>query len=263
MPSYVVTGAARGIGFAFVNELSADSSNSVFALVRNKATATQLLNLSRKNVMVLQADITDPKALELAATEVSKVTGGKLDYLINNAGKNNCPGFTIDNFPSPEAVEEDMLDHFKTNTIGVVHATNAFLPLLKNGTTKKVITSSSPLADLDVTLAGEFPGQASYSISKAALNMVVAKYAARYKADGFVFLSLSPGVVNTAMLPVGDDIESMWLAEGIRKVAQPDFKGPMSPEESVKMQLEVFNRWNVEDTGAFVSHYGLRHWPPL
>ncbi|KAJ6452534.1 hypothetical protein C8R47DRAFT_264843 [Mycena vitilis] len=259
MPSYVVTGAARGIGFEFVNQLSADNGNTVFAIVRNKATATQLHELSRKNIIVLQADITDAKALELAATEVSRVTGGKLDYLINNAAKSGHPGFTIDNFPSPGAVEEDMLDHFKTNTIGVVHSTNAFLPLLKNGTSKKVLTLSSPLADLGVTLTGETIGEVSYSISKAALNMVVAKYAARYKTDGFVFLSMSPGAVNTAALPVGDDPESKWLAEAIAKVAPPDFKGPISPEQSVKMQLEVFNRWTVAETGAFVSHFGNRN----
>ncbi|KAJ6452533.1 hypothetical protein C8R47DRAFT_264762 [Mycena vitilis] len=262
MPSYVVTGAAKGIGFEFVNHLSADSANTVFAIVRSRNTATELgqLSISRNNVTVLEADITNPKALKLAATEVSKVTGGKLDYLINNAGKTTHAGFTIDNFPSPEAVEHDMLDTFRTNTIGVVHATNAFLPLLKEGAAKKVLTLSSPLGDLDATLLGGAIGEISYSISKAALNMVVAKYAAQYKADGFVFLAISPGAVNTTMLPTGNDPEAKMLAEAIGKIAPPDFKGPISPEVSVRMQLEVLNRWTIKDTGAFVSHYGTKQW---
>ncbi|KAJ7625329.1 hypothetical protein DFH06DRAFT_742855 [Mycena polygramma] len=257
MPSYVVTGAAKGIGFEFVNQLSADSANTVFAIVRNKATATELVKLSRRNVTVLEADITDPRALMVAATEVSKATGGKLDYLINNAGKSNHPGFRIDNFPSPEALEHDMLDNFKTNTIGVVHTINAFLPLLKNGAAKKVLSLSTGIADLPVTLLAGAVGEVSYSISKAALNMVVAKYAAQYKADGFVFLAICPGAVKTTMLPVGDDEESKMLAPAFFKLA-PDFEGPISPEESVKMQLEVFNRWTVAGTGAFVSHFGNR-----
>ena len=35
---------------------------------------------------ILEADITDLPALQEAAAAVSKLTGGKLDYLINNAG---------------------------------------------------------------------------------------------------------------------------------------------------------------------------------
>ncbi|KAJ6541814.1 hypothetical protein B0H19DRAFT_958375 [Mycena capillaripes] len=261
MPSYVVTGAARGIGFEFVRQLSVDSGNNVFAIVRNKATATQLNALSRKNVIVLEADVTDAKALKLAAAEVAKATGDKLDFLIHNAGKTNHPGFTLDKFPTPAALEHDLLDNFKTNTIGMVHCTNAFLPLLKNGAAKKVVAVSSGLGDLDATLLTEAVGEPSYSISKAALNMVVAKYAAQYKADGFIFLAISPGLVNTSMLPTSSEaVEEMrLLMEAIKKWA-PGFKGPISPEESVKMQLEVINRWTVEQSGEFVSHFGNKQW---
>jgi len=259
MPSYVITGAAKGIGLEFVTQLSADSRNTVFAIVRDKATGATLLNsLSRKNITVLEADVTDAKALNLAASEVSKATDGTLDYLINNAGKANHPGFTLDQFPSTEALEHDLLDNFKTNTIGVVHSTNAFLPLLRSGTTKKVLTLSTPLSETDVTLLGDIIGEPSYAISKAAVNMVVAKYAAQFKSEGFTFLTISPGMVNTSILPTsGKEFE--MLSKAVAKVA-PDFKGPISPEESVKMQLEVFNRWTVEDTGAFVSHYGNKQW---
>jgi hypothetical protein len=34
--------------------------------------------------------------VQLAANKVSEVTGGKLDFLINNAAKSNHPGFTLD-----------------------------------------------------------------------------------------------------------------------------------------------------------------------
>ncbi|KAJ7665112.1 hypothetical protein DFH06DRAFT_1186668 [Mycena polygramma] len=259
MPSYAVTGAARGIGAESVTQLSAETGNTVFAIVRNKATATQFTALSRKNITILEADVTDAKALKLAATEISKITGGKLDYLINNAGKSNHPGFTLDKFPTPEAVEDDLLDNFKVNTIGVIHSINAFLPLLRNGSAKKVLTLSTGLGDLDFTLLAEATSEPGYSISKAATNMVVAKFAAQYKAEGFTFLAISPGLVATGMAPGSEDEESKMLAKSIGKIA-PDFKGPISPEESVKMQLEVLNRWTIEQTGAFVSHYGTKQW---
>ncbi|KAJ6546890.1 hypothetical protein B0H19DRAFT_953952 [Mycena capillaripes] len=261
MSSYVVTGAARGIGFEFVKQLSADSGNAVFAIVRNKGTATQLNSLSRKNVTVLETDITDAKALKLAASAVSNVTGGKLDYLINNTAKFNNAGFTLEQYPTPEAVEDELIDSFRTNAVGVVHTINVFLPLFKKGSTKKVITISTGIADPDYTVMREYTALPSYSISKATLNMVVAKYAAQFKAEGFVFLALSPGLVNTRVSPpTAQELEDYKkMTEAILKVA-PHFKGPITPEESVKMQLEVINRWTVEETGAFVSHYGNKQW---
>ncbi|KAJ6489672.1 hypothetical protein C8R47DRAFT_1274208 [Mycena vitilis] len=264
MSSYVVTGASRGIGLEFAKQLSANEENTVFAIVRSKKTATHLDALSRKNITVLEADVTDAKALELAATAVSKATGGKLDYLINNAAMPHFSGLTLDHFPSPEALETDLLDNFKNNTISVIHCTNAFLPLLKNGSAKKVITLSSGVADTEFTLSAGAIGQVGYAISKAALNMVVAKYAAQYKADGFVFLALCPGVVDTSPTATGppsaEAVEEMkMLGPAIAKVA-PHFKGPDTTEKSVNMQLEVINRWTVQETGAFVSHFGNKQW---
>ncbi|KAF8194285.1 hypothetical protein K438DRAFT_1719617 [Mycena galopus ATCC 62051] len=261
MPSYVVTGASKGIGLEFVTQLSTNSENAVFAVVRNKATATELNDLSRKNVTILEADVTDAKALEAAATEVSKVTGGTLDYLINNAGKTNHPGFTLDAFPSPEALEHDLFNNFKNNTVSAIHSINAFLPLLRKGSGKKVLVLSTGLADLDATVTAGARGAVLYSISKAALNMVVAKYAAQFKPEGFVFLAISPGIVATSMAPnPTDSLEELKMMGPVLAKIAPDFKGPITPEESVKMQLEVLNRWTVEETGAFVSHFGNKQW---
>lgn len=61
MPSCLVTGASRGIGFEFLRQLSADPANTVIALVRDKAATQKKVDdeLARANVHVLQADITD------------------------------------------------------------------------------------------------------------------------------------------------------------------------------------------------------------
>ena len=78
---------------------------------------------------------------------------------------------------------------FRINVVGVIHTINAFLPLLKAGSTKRVIVLSSGVGDTDFTLSSGDSFQAPYSISKAAVNMVVAKYAAEYRSDGFIFLA--------------------------------------------------------------------------
>lgn len=53
--------------------------------------------------------------------------------------------------------------------------------------------------DLDFTIASGFPYVIGYCVSKAAANMVVAKYAAELQSEGFTFLAISPGVSSTAV----------------------------------------------------------------
>lgn len=41
---------------------------------------------------------------------------------------------------------------------------------------------------------------------------------------------------------------------------EPNFKGPISPEESVKMQLKVIYGLTLADSGKFLSHHGNKRW---
>ncbi|OAX79764.1 hypothetical protein ACJ72_05918 [Emergomyces africanus] len=88
MPSYLVTGASRGIGWAFLDQLSADANNTVIAIVRNKlATEQKVLDKlpGRPNIHILESDLTNYDTLQAAAADTAKITGGSLDYLIANA----------------------------------------------------------------------------------------------------------------------------------------------------------------------------------
>lgn len=44
------------------------------------------------------------------------------------------------------------------------------------------------------------------------------------------------------------------------KQIEPSFEGALTPEQSVKMQLDVINKATVKDTGAFISHHGNKQW---
>ncbi|KAI0077083.1 NAD(P)-binding protein [Panus rudis PR-1116 ss-1] len=269
MVSFVVTGANRGIGFEFVRQLSANPDNVVFATTRNKEQSQDLLALQaqHKNLHILVADITDVAALKAAAQEVGKVTGGTLDVLINNAGliPEERVHYKLDDYANGEEqlLEEDFIAAFKVNAIGVVHTTNAFLPLLKNTaktSTAKVITLSTGLADTEYVVLTEWPVANAYSVSKAATNMVVAKYAAEYKNDNFVFLALSPGYVPTKT-PPPEAQEFIKLMESRFHKAFPEWDGkPLTPTESVKLQLDVIEKATPKTTGAFISQYGNRRW---
>ena len=117
---------------------------------------------------VLQADITDSKALSNAADEVAKVTGGSLDILINNAAVvgtnnkwNNLPDFT-----SLSALDDELTEAFHVNVVGVAFTINTFLPLIRKGETKKVITLTTGLADDNLTNKYRVGTSSPYSISK-------------------------------------------------------------------------------------------------
>ncbi|KAI0653102.1 NAD(P)-binding protein [Cubamyces menziesii] len=266
MPSYVITGASRGIGREFVNQLSKDPQNVVFGIVRSTQSSTTLLELqkSRPNVHVLQADITDVPSLKAAAAEVAKVTGGSLDYLINNAAQvfNERFKLTISAYSDEKVLEDDLIDAFRINVVGVVHTTNAFLPLLRQGTAKKVITLSTPISIPEVTLVTDFAANAPYCVSKAALNQVVTKYAVAHRDEGFTFLNISPGVVNTfERPPTPEELEFFQDAFPKFRKASPDWNGnPITPERSVELMLSVIDKVTVKDTGAFLSHWGNQKW---
>lgn len=89
MPSYLITGASRGLGvsltrccsiypttnpllsqFGFIQVLSSNRKNTVIGLVRNKAATEEKLAEelgSSNNVYILEADITDYHALKVEA----------------------------------------------------------------------------------------------------------------------------------------------------------------------------------------------------
>ncbi|RPD58256.1 short-chain dehydrogenases/reductase [Lentinus tigrinus ALCF2SS1-7] len=266
MPSYVITGASRGIGLEFVRQLSQDQNNIVFGLCRNPQRATKLLDLQKgsSNIHVIKADLDDVRSLEAAATEVAKVTGGSLDYLINNGAYTAVEhaSLNITQFPDAKSLEDDLIAAFRTNVVGVAHTINAFLPLLRKSAVKKVITLSTGLAATDVILGSDFNINPQYPVSKAAVNMLVAQYAVSLRDEGFTFLAISPGVVNTAEKPpTPEEIEGFKaMVKQFQKYA-PDWDGvPLTPETSVTLMRDVIAKAGPKDTGAFVSHFGNQKW---
>jgi len=74
---------------------------------------------------------------------------------------------------------------------------NAFIGLVRQGTIKKVIAISSGMGDTDMVKDMALDVAAPYAISKAGVNMVVAKYNAIYSKEGILFMAICPGSVNT------------------------------------------------------------------
>ncbi|VUC25865.1 unnamed protein product [Clonostachys rosea] len=284
MPSYLITGASRGLGYEFLRQISTIPSNIVVGLVRNKAeTEAKVKALNRPNVHIVQADLEDFESLKKSVNEVSSIVNGSLDYLIANAGYISSWS-AYDSLTTlgddPERLEEDLLKCFRVNTIGNIHLINLYLPLVLKGDVKKVITLSSGFADNELTINYNISEAGPYTISKSAMNTAVAKYSAAYAEQGVLFLSIAPGAVE-----VGQDAgsENQFLTQNAMlttvKVTEeqipkamalggkfaryaPHFKGRTMPEESIKDMLSVIDKASVKDGygGSFISHKGTKQW---
>ncbi|KAH8431021.1 SDR family oxidoreductase [Aspergillus melleus] len=270
MPSYVITGASRGIGWEFIRQLSSDPNNVVIGLVRDQAATEKRVSKDlsgRSNLHILKGDLVDYSSLQAASQDTARITGGGLDYLIANGGLMS----QFDSYDpigvlgqQPEALEENLLDYFKTNVVGNIHLFNLFTPLILKGDAKKVIAISSGHADLDLVAKHNIDLVAPYTISKVGLNAAVAKFSAQYAKDGVLFMSICPGMVDTGHLSQGTEEQKLALARMLTsfQAYAPNFEGPITPEESVKDVLSVINNASVKRGygGSFTSHFGNKQW---
>ena len=96
MPSTLITGANRGLGFEFARQYLADGWQ-VYAACRDPASASELRRLAEDSddkLRILAMDVTDPASIRAAATELD---GQAIDILLNNAGIIGPRGQTIGN----------------------------------------------------------------------------------------------------------------------------------------------------------------------
>jgi 1-acylglycerone phosphate reductase len=81
--SVLVTGCSTGIGFSLARAFQKQGL-TVFATARKPSTLDTLSSL--KNVHILALDVTSDASVCNTFEQVRSITGGRLDYLINNAG---------------------------------------------------------------------------------------------------------------------------------------------------------------------------------
>src|SRR5258708_3338440 len=111
MPSYVVIGASRGLGYAFLEHLSKDPNTIVIGPARKVAPVNEKVQQDGlKNVTIVEADMVDRASFRKAAAETAKLTGGAVDYLILNAvyaSATSVSRFLDEYEGEPDVLEED------------------------------------------------------------------------------------------------------------------------------------------------------------
>ncbi|KAJ4865532.1 short chain dehydrogenase domain-containing protein [Trichoderma breve] len=270
MSSVVIVGASRGLGFSLTKIWSENPSNTVIALVRNKAAATASFEQGlpgRANIRIITADLEDFESLKAALEETRNILDNKLDYLIVNAAVSDSIVDDIGNaiLNDREQFDQDMLRTFKTNCLGVAHALGLFAPLLLTGTAKKGVVISSGVGDPHWTAKWRTFGHAPYAISKAAVNQVVAKFHAQYAYEGVTISAISPGIIKTEFnTPKPDDPNYQRVQKSFGPPIQASnrFKGPYTPDESAaKVTDVIINHLDLEKNGGIlISEYNDQQW---
>ncbi|KIJ64620.1 hypothetical protein HYDPIDRAFT_112002 [Hydnomerulius pinastri MD-312] len=231
MPTWLITGASRGLGLGLAQELIASSDNIVFATCRHPEEAKNLRLLSESpsrkgSLFIIQLNVTDEASVFIAQREVESILGQRgLDFLINNAGV-----ATKDDLPSNLSVS-NLISAVETNVGGTALVTRMFIPLLERSAKKIIVNITSTLGSIGNDTGGE---HTTYSISKAALNMLTYKQV-KERPDLITFM-IHPGWCKTDM---GGDNATLEVAEGARKVlrivkgATPEYTGKFFDEEGV------------------------------
>lgn len=181
----IVTGGGTGIGAATVRALAARGVRCVvnYASSRDKAEAL-VAELGNGSVAV-RADVaedSDCRALAKAALDAF----GRIDFLVNNAGKTK--------FAPHEDMEalsaEDFVDLYRLNTVGAFQMIRACTPAMRAGPASAIVNVAS--------VAGVFGmgSSVAYAASKGAM-ISMTKSLARVLAPAIRVNAVAPGYVGT------------------------------------------------------------------
>ncbi|KZT03451.1 putative short-chain dehydrogenases/reductase [Laetiporus sulphureus 93-53] len=246
MPSYLITGASRGIGLALAQELLADSAdNFVVATARRPEASEGLRELAGQypptRLARVQLDVTDEVSLDRAVEEATALLPEGLDYLISNAATDVTAHIPFEDLDLKLFDEE-----FKVNVRAPLQVVRKFLPLIRKAKIRKIVHITSDLGSLEI--APKWPGMGpTYSLTKAALNMLARKWAVPLSEEGITTVLIHPGFVASGM---SGSLADTYLSEhGI-------YVKKITPRESAYGCVKVFQAARLESAVRFSAYDG-------
>lgn len=193
MKTVVITGANKGIGFAFVQHYKR-AGWQVYALCRQPSAA-----LLQEDVKVIaDIDVTDSSLSEKLSNHFKSV---QIDLLINNAG-------VLGNESLGSIDYRSILKQLTVNSLGPLRVTEALLSNMNRGAKIALITSR--MGSITDNTSGGLYG---YRMSKAALNIAGVSLAHDVAGRGIAVAILHPGYVQTDMVNHHGDISADVAAE--------------------------------------------------
>jgi NAD(P)-dependent dehydrogenase (short-subunit alcohol dehydrogenase family) len=182
MPTAIVTGASRGLGFALASALLRDGRRVVVDARGAKeleAATRELAALG--DVVAVRGNVTDPDH----RAALVEAAGPEIDLLVNNASVLG---------PSPQPALADyplhVLEHvYRVNVLAPLALTQIALPRLTAGAAILNVTSDAGVE--------AYPGWGGYGSSKAALEQLTGVLAAEHPE--LRIYAVDPGDMRTRM----------------------------------------------------------------
>ena len=186
----VVTGAASGIGLALIEALlSRGAATAVMADVNEAALFEQAKRLESQypgRVKGIACDVTNPVAVADIIAQSVRFGSGRIDLLINNAGK-TFGGELI------EQSDEGWKEAFDLNFYAALNGARAAIPVMKSSGGGQIVNIISGIA------FAPLPYQTRYAASKAALHALSVSMRSELADDNIMVNSATPGTTATTI----------------------------------------------------------------
>jgi len=208
----LITGSARGIGFAIANHIGRLGANIVISdILEDQAnSATEQLKSQGIKAISVAGDISKPENIKSLFDAANDAFGG-VDVLVNNAG------ITRDNLLI-------RLDEQSWDSVMAVNLKGAFLCIkaAARGMMKKRYGRIINMASI-VGIIGN-AGQANYSASKAGLIALTKSAAKELASRGITVNAIAPGFIKTDMTEsLPDEAKEAFLNNiPLKRAGTPD-----------------------------------------
>lgn len=212
----IITGATSGIGLETARLLAQEGWSLVLAGRRESVlleVSAECLDLGAPVAVPVPCDLTVAEETQrLADAATSFVDGKGRAALVNSAGIASFGAFETSNL-------DDAVNQVDVNLTGLMRATHALLPILKQAESGHIMNV------LSISATHTFGGAAAYCASKAGALMFGRCLAQEVRREGIRVTSLLPGSTDTPLWdkgdwkpPVEDMLSSRAVAEVIRDV---------------------------------------------
>jgi 3-oxoacyl-[acyl-carrier protein] reductase len=204
----IVFGGSRGIGAAAARRLASEGADVAVTYVSAPERAAETvgaIEAAGRSGLAIKADSADPAAIE-AAVEQAVDRFGRLDIAVVNAGillRGDVASVSV----------EDLDRMLNVNVRGVFLAIQAAAARLTHG--GRIITIGSNTA-----VRSGYPGSSVYSMTKAAVAVMVKGIAVDLASRGITVNNIQPGPTLTDMTV--DHIERIKQLSPLKRAADPD-----------------------------------------
>jgi len=216
----IVTGSSSGIGFE-ISLMLARNGLTTYATMRDLHKSSMLTSIADKEKIPLrcvQLDVTDDMSVKQAIETIVNESHN-IDILINNAG-----------YGLSGALEDLLIDEIKlqfdTNFFGLIRATQAVLPIMRNHGSGIIVNISSGLGRFGIATSS------AYASSKFAVEGLTESMSYELEPFGIKTILVEPGIIKTNF------IKAAVLAQKSKDPNSPYFQFMNNMDEGMKKLIE-------------------------